>query len=94
VNAVIRFALIFSGLVPSETILPWLGIGGEGSWGEMLDQGRDELARDPAIVWTPASASVALFGLILAVNLLGDAVRDVLDPEGLSAAPAGPPYRG
>jgi ABC-type dipeptide/oligopeptide/nickel transport system permease subunit len=29
------------------------------------------------------SASVALFGLILAVNLLGDAVRDILDPRTL-----------
>ena len=29
------------------------------------------------------AASVALFGLILAVNLVGDAVRDVLDPRTL-----------
>jgi peptide/nickel transport system permease protein len=47
----------------------------------MIDQARDELARDPVITWNLAAASTALFGLILAVNILGDAVRDVLDPR-------------
>ena len=45
------------------------------------DQARDELSRDPIIWWNLAAASLALFGLILAVNLVGDAVRDVLDPR-------------
>jgi peptide/nickel transport system permease protein len=62
-------------------VLSWLGIGIDGSWGQMIDQARDELSRDPPITWNLASASVALFGLILAVNLVGDAVRDVLDPR-------------
>jgi peptide/nickel transport system permease protein len=72
---------MFSGLVLSEAILSWLGIGIDGSWGQMIDQARDELARDPAIVWNLAAASTALFGLILAVNVVGDALRDVLDPR-------------
>ncbi len=80
---VITFVLLFSGLVLSEAVLSWLGIGIDGSWGQMIDQARDELARDPAIWWNLASASLALFGLILAVNLVGDAVRDVLDPRTL-----------
>ena len=33
------------------------------------------------IVWNLLSASAALFALILAVNRVGDAVRDVLDPR-------------
>lgn len=78
---VVTFVLMFSGLVLSEAVLSWLGIGLEGSWGQMIDQARDELARDPPIVWNLAAASTALFGLILAVNLVGDAVRDVLDPR-------------
>lgn len=78
---VITFVLLFSGLVLTEAVLSWLGIGLAGSWGQMIDQARDELARDPIIVWNLASASAALFGLILAVNLVGDAVRDVLDPR-------------
>jgi len=80
---VITFVLTFSGLVLSEAILSWLGIGLTGSWGQMIDQARDELSRDPIIWWNLAAASVALFGLILAVNQVGDAVRDVLDPRTL-----------
>jgi peptide/nickel transport system permease protein len=80
---VITFVLTFSGLVLSEAILSYLGIGIDGSWGQMIDQARDELARDPIIWWNLAAASTALFGLILAVNFVGDAVRDVLDPRTL-----------
>ena len=80
---VITFVLLFSGLVLSEAILAWLGIGIDGSWGQMIDQARDELSRDPIIWWNLAAASAALFGLILAVNFVGDAVRDVLDPRTL-----------
>ncbi len=80
---VITFVLLFSGLVLSEAILAWLGIGIDGSWGQMVDQARDELARDPVVWWNLMAASSALFGLILAVNLVGDAIRDILDPRTL-----------
>ena len=65
---VITFVLTFSGLVLSEAVLSWLGIGLDGSWGQMIDQARDELARDPIDLVEPRAASVALFVLILAVN--------------------------
>jgi peptide/nickel transport system permease protein len=68
-------------MVLSEAILSWLGLGINGSWGQMIDQARDELSRDPVIAWNLVSAASALFGLILAVNLVGDALRDVLDPR-------------
>ncbi|MDJ0848063.1 MAG: ABC transporter permease [Myxococcota bacterium] len=84
---VITFVLLFSGLVLSEAILAWLGIGIDGSWGQMIDQARDELSRDPAIWWNLGAASTALFGLILAVNFVGDAIRDVLDPRTLREGP-------
>jgi peptide/nickel transport system permease protein len=84
---VITFVLLFSGLVLSEAILAWLGIGIDGSWGQMIDQARDELSRDPIIWWNLAAASAALFGLILAVNFVGDAVRDILDPRTLREDP-------
>ena len=78
---VITFVLTFSGLVLSEAILSWLGIGVDGSWGQMIDQARDELSRDPLVWWNIGAAGAALFTLLLAVNFLGDALRDVLDPR-------------
>ena len=80
---VITFVLMFSGLVLSEAVLSYLGIGVDGSWGQMIDQARDELSREPAIWWNLSAAGFALFGLILAINFVGDAVRDVLDPRTL-----------
>jgi peptide/nickel transport system permease protein len=80
---VVTFVLMFSGLVLSEAVLSWLGIGVDGSWGQMIDQARDELSREPVIWWNLSAAGVALFGLLLAVNFVGDAVRDVLDPRTL-----------
>ena len=80
---VITFVLLFSGVVLQETILSYLGIGIDGSWGQMIDQARDELSRDPVVWWNLAAASLALFSLILAVNFVGDAIRDILDPRTL-----------
>jgi len=78
---VIRFVLLFSGLVLSEAVLAWLGIGVDGSWGQMVAQAKDELSRDPLVWWNIAAAGVSMFGLLLSVNIIGDAVRDVLDPR-------------
>jgi peptide/nickel transport system permease protein len=80
---VITFVLMFSGLVLSEAVLSWLGIGVDGSWGQMIDGARNELSRDPIIWWNIGTAGSALFVLILAVNAVGDAIRDVLDPRTL-----------
>ncbi len=78
---IITFVLTFSGLVLSEAVLAWLGIGVDGSWGQMIDQARSELSRDPVVWWNITAAGAALFGLLLAVNIVGDAVRDILDPR-------------
>ncbi len=81
---IISITLGFSGLVLSETILSYLGIGvpaGTGSWGNMIDGARLELARDPVIWWNLTSASMALFILVLALNFFGDALRDAIDPR-------------
>ncbi len=84
---IITFVLMFSGLVLSEAILSWLGIGVDGSWGQMIDQARDELSRDPLIWWNVFAAGSALFGLLLAVNFVGDALRDILAPRTLREEP-------
>jgi len=78
---VITFVLLFSSLVLAETVLAYLGLGVDGSWGAMIDQARSELSREPVIWWNLGAASAALFGLLLTVNVLGDALRDILDPR-------------
>lgn len=78
---VISFVLLFSGQVIAETILAYLGIGVDGSWGQMIDQARNELSREPIIWWNIAAAGMSVFSLLLAVNFIGDAMRDVLDPR-------------
>src|SRR5258705_2153988 len=78
---IITFALSFTALVLAETILSYLGIGLDGSWGQMIDQARNELSRTPVIWWNLAGASVGLFALVLAVNMIADALRDVIDPR-------------
>ena len=78
---IITFALLFTGMVLSETVLSYLGIGLTGSWGQMIDQARNELSRTPIIWWNLAGASIALFTLVLCVNLIADSLRDILDPR-------------
>ncbi len=81
---IISVTLGLSGLVLEESILSYLGIGvaaGTGSWGNMIDGARLELAREPIIWWNLAAASTALFILVLAFNLFGDALRDAIDPR-------------
>jgi len=81
---VIATTLSFSGLVLSEAILSYLQLGvaaGTGSWGNMIDASRLELARQPVIWWNLAAASTALFVLVLAFNVFGDALRDAIDPR-------------
>ena len=78
---IITFALSFTALVLSEIILSYLGIGLDGSWGQMIDQARNELSRTPVVWWNLAGASIALFTLVLAVNMIADAMRDIIDPR-------------
>ena len=76
--------LRFSNLVLAEALLSYLQIGVDpatGSWGNMINTARLELARDPIVWWNLAAAFVFMFGLVLPTNLFGDAVRDALDPR-------------
>ncbi len=81
----ISCVLRFSGLVLNESILAYFGIGLEASFGAMIVLARDELAREPVIWWNLAAASTALFLVVLSANVIGDAVRDLLDPRVRSA---------
>ena len=80
----INFILGFSGVVLAEATLSYLGVGspvGTASWGTMIDGARAELSRDPLIWWNLTAAAIALFGLVLSLNLLGDSLRRAFDPK-------------
>ena len=49
------------------------------SWGTMIDDAKLELAR--GVWWQLAGATVAMLIIVLAFNLLGDSLRDALDPK-------------
>lgn len=78
---IIRTSLQFQIAIKSEVILSYLGLGvtGQPSWGTMINDAKLELARD--VWWQFAGATVAMFLVVLAFNILGDALRDALDPK-------------
>ena len=78
---IINTSLQFQTAIKSEVILSYLGLGvqGEPSWGTMIDDARQELAR--GVWWQLAGATFAMFLVVLAFNILGDALRDSLDPK-------------
>ena len=80
----ISIVLDFSGLVLAEAVLSYINIGVDPSmhsWGNMINSARLEMARDPVVWWSLASAFVFMFILVLAANLFSDAVRDAFDPR-------------
>jgi peptide/nickel transport system permease protein len=80
----ISVMLRFSGLVLAEAVLAYVGIGVDPSmqsWGNMINQARLELAREPVVWWNLCAAFVFLLGLVLPANVFGDAMRDALDPR-------------
>ncbi len=80
----ISVVLRFSGLVLAEAVLAYVGIGVDPSmqsWGNMINQARLELAREPVVWWSLLAAFVFMLGLVLPANVFGDAVRDALDPR-------------
>ncbi|MDR3397775.1 MAG: ABC transporter permease [Pandoraea sp.] len=72
---------LFGSALLAESALSFLGLGvpaPEPTWGGMLADGRSAIEQAFWLVLFPGTAiSLALFG----INLLGDAVRDLLDPR-------------
>jgi peptide/nickel transport system permease protein len=80
----ITVVMDFSRLVLAEAVLSYVGVGVDPStisFGTMIDAARMELARDPMVWWSLASAFSFMFALVLAANLFADAVRDAFDPK-------------
>ncbi len=78
---IINISIQFVSAIKSEVILSFLGLGvqGQPSWGVMIDDAKLELSR--GVWWQLAGASLAMFFVVLAFNLLGDSLRDALDPK-------------
>ncbi|MDD4973189.1 MAG: ABC transporter permease [Bacteriovorax sp.] len=78
---IINFTQTFDSAVKAEVVLSFLGLGvvGRPSWGTMIDDSKLELAR--GVWWQLAAATLAMFLIVLAFNILGDALRDALDPK-------------
>ena len=65
----------------SASSLSFLGLGAQPpvpEWGAMLNEGRGYLRQAP---WITAAPGLAIMLTVLAVNLLGDGLRDALDPR-------------
>ena len=82
---VVATTLRIPGYIIGESALSLLGIGimePTPSWGNMLERARDilELNQHPWVLWP----GVFIFAAIMAFNLVGDGLRDAVDPRGLT----------
>ena len=89
---VIAATLGVAGAIMAEAALSFLGLGvppPTPSWGSMIADGRDldQLRRAP---WTSVFPGMAIGAAVLGFNLLGDALRDALDPKQQRRAPRKP----
>jgi len=71
---------VLGAAVLTEAGLSFLGLGEEGScsWGVLMDEGRSAFPGEAYLLWPPA---IFLTILLVAIALIGDALRDHLDPK-------------
>jgi peptide/nickel transport system permease protein len=77
----VQATIAMAGAILAESTLSFLGVGVLApmpSWGAMLNDARGHLFDAPHLVISPA---LAVMTAVLAFNLLGDALRDWLDPR-------------
>ena len=78
---VVQGTVAFSQAILIEASLSYLGLSDQPptpSWGNMLNEGRTYLETAP---WISVFAGIAIMAAVLAFNLLGDGLRDILDPN-------------
>ena len=83
-NLIVVVTLEMAHAILLEAALSFLGLGVQPptpSWGLMVSEGKQMMLFEP---WLVAIPGVALFALVLAINLLGDGLRDVTAPENRS----------
>jgi ABC-type dipeptide/oligopeptide/nickel transport system permease subunit len=80
-NLIILASQNFGGCLLIEASLSFLNLGVQApdpSWGNMINVGRNYLVTQP---WLAIAPGIALMLIVLALNFLGDGLRDVLDPK-------------
>jgi peptide/nickel transport system permease protein len=70
--------LMVANAILLEASLSFLGVGVDPSWGRMIEQGTERLVTAPHLTIVPG---VMLVLTVLALNVLGDGVRDAFDPR-------------
>ena len=77
----VQLSFVFSAAVLSEAILSFLGVGISPTiptWGSIIAEGRNYIWEAP---WITIFPGVAIFIAVLGLNLVGDGLRDLLDPR-------------
>ena len=77
---IVNATLLISANIILESVLSYFGFGikpPDASWGQMISDGQNLFAVDPWLVLFPA---LAIFLTVLSLNLVGDGLRDALDP--------------
>jgi peptide/nickel transport system permease protein len=77
----VQGTFVAASAVLTEAILSFLGLGlppDVPTWGNIMAEGRVQFSQQPGNVLFPA---LFLVPTVLAINLLGDGLRDVLDPK-------------
>jgi peptide/nickel transport system permease protein len=80
---VVQATLAIAAAIIAEASLSFLGLGQQppaASWGAMLNTAKNYLEQAP---WMSLSPGIAIFLTVLGFNLLGDGLRDALDPREL-----------
>jgi peptide/nickel transport system permease protein len=83
-SIIVIFTLEVGLSILAEASLSFLGVGvpsPSASWGLMIAEGKAQMFLRPSLVLIPGAA---IFVLVTAVNMLGDGLRDVLQPQGRS----------
>ncbi|KKX33356.1 nickel transporter permease [Rhizobium sp. LC145] len=81
-SVIVRVTLNMAGIIITAAGLGFLGLGAQPpwpEWGAMAATGREFMLDSP---WVIAAPGIAIALVSLAFNLVGDALRDVLDPRG------------
>src|SRR5262249_3137335 len=80
-SVIVRATLDMAGIILTAAGLGFLGLGAQPptpEWGAMISVGRQNILDQ---WWVAAVPGVAIFVVSLGFNLLGDGLRDVLDPK-------------